>query len=195
MKTSNKGVKFPVETLTEEEVGNMLKACSKGATGIRNQALLVALYRGGLRVSEALALYPKDLDRTHCTLKVLHGKGDKARVAGLDPGAWTSLQRWLDCREKLGMGARQPLFCTLAGQPVKTAYARGLVKRLARKAGVDKRVHPHALRHTHASELRQEGVDIGVISKQLGHSSIATTIRYLDHICPQMVVDAMKARR
>ena len=50
------------------------------------------------------------------------------------------------------------------------------------------------LRRTHASELRQTGIDVGIISKQLGHSSIATTARYLDHVAPQAVVDAMRAR-
>jgi len=195
MKTSNKGIKFPVETLTEAEVSDLLKACGKGAAGLRNQAIVVTLYRGGLRVSEALDLYPKDLDQAHCTLKVLHGKGDKSRVAGLDPGAWRVIQQWIDRRATLGIDAQKPLFCTLAGGRIKTAYVRGLMKRLARKAGIAKRVHPHALRHTHASELRQEGVEIGIISKQLGHSSILTTMRYLDHVCPQVVVDAMKSRK
>jgi site-specific recombinase XerD len=195
MKTSNKGVKFPVETLSETEVIALLKACTKGACGIRNQALLTLLYRGGLRNSECLVLLPKDLDRSRGTLRVLHGKGDKARIVGLDPGAWLVLQHWLDRRASLGIGDRKPVFCTLTGEPVKTAYVRGLLKRLGRKANIAKRCHPHALRHTHASELRQEGVDIGVISKQLGHSSIAITVRYLDHICPQLVVDAMKSRR
>jgi integrase len=69
-----------------------------------------------------------------------------------------------------------------------------MLKRLADKAGIEKRVHPHGLRHTHACELRQEGVDIGIISKQLGHSSTATTARYLDHIAPQAVIDIMRAR-
>jgi len=50
------------------------------------------------------------------------------------------------------------------------------------------------LRHTHAAQLRQEGVDIGIISKQLGHRSIATTAAYLDHICPFAVVEAMRRR-
>ena len=70
-----------------------------------------------------------------------------------------------------------------------------LVPRLARKAGILKRVHAHGLRHTHAAELRSEGLDIGIISKQLGHSSIATTARYLDHIVPVAVIAAMQNRR
>ena len=55
-------------------------------------------------------------------------------------------------------------------------------------------VYFHGLRHTHASELRAEGVDIGIISKQLGHRSIATTARYLDHIAPQQVIETMRTR-
>jgi integrase len=68
------------------------------------------------------------------------------------------------------------------------------VKRLAAKAGIEKRVHPHGLRHTHAAELAREGVPMNVIQAQLGHSSLATTSRYLAHVAPQHVVEAMKAR-
>ncbi len=71
---------------------------------------------------------------------------------------------------------------------------RRLFPRLAARAGIEKRVHAHGLRHTHAAQLRAEGVDIGIISKQLGHSSIATTARYLDHIAPQDVIERMSER-
>jgi len=70
-----------------------------------------------------------------------------------------------------------------------------MLPRFARRAGIEKRVHAHGLRHTHAAELRAEGMDIGLISKQLGHSSIATTARYLDHIAPWAVVEAVGMRR
>jgi len=59
------------------------------------------------------------------------------------------------------------------------AYVRVMLKRLAARAGIDKRVHAHGLRHTHAAQLRAEGVDIAIISRQLGHSSITTTARCL----------------
>jgi len=59
---------------------------------------------------------------------------------------------------------------------------------------VAKRVHAHGLRHTHAAQLREEGVDIGIISKQLGHASISTTAHYLDHIAPWAVVQALGRR-
>ena len=97
MVPSNKGQRLPAEPLSEDEVRRLIRACSNRApTGIRNRALLVVLYRGGLRLNEALQLFPKDLDRDRCTVRVLHGKGDRARLVGLDDGAWAILERWMD---------------------------------------------------------------------------------------------------
>lgn len=189
-----KGTKLPPEPLTADEVRALLASCSKKApTGIRNRALIVVLYRAGLRISEALALMPKDLDATAGTLRVLHGKGDKYRVVGLDAGAWAILQLWMDRRAMLGLG-RAPVFCTLAGEDMESAYVRSLLPRLARKAGIDKRCHAHGLRHTHATELAAEGTPLNVISAQLGHSNVSTTDRYIRHLAPQAVILAMQAR-
>ena len=151
----------------------LIKACSNRApTGIRNRALLVALYRGGLRVSEALGLHPKDLDRAAGTVTVLRGKGGKRRTIGLDAGAFAVVERWLDVRAKRGINGRAPIFCTLRGKPVAPAYVRGLCKRLVRRARIEKRVHPHAFRHTHAAELAHDGLPMNLIQAQLGHSSL-----------------------
>ena len=128
---ANKGRKLPPEPLTAEEVKGLIRACSKRAsTGVRNRALIVVLYRAGLRISEALALLPKDLDAQASTIRVLHGKGDHDRVVGLDAGAWAILQLWLDRRAAIGISGRAPVFCTLAGRPVKPAYVRTLFPRL-----------------------------------------------------------------
>ena len=192
----NKGRKLPPEVLTRDEVNALMRACSKRApTGIRNRALIALLYRGQLRVGEALALKPQDLDRKAGTVTVLHGKGDRSRTIGLDDGAWAILELWLQRRRELGLSGRHPVFCTLKGRALLPSYCRSLFTRLAKRAGIAKRCHPHGLRHTGAAELRAEGVDVGIISKQLGHASIATTARYLDHIAPQQVVDAMRQRR
>jgi len=191
----NKGRKLPAEPLTQEEVKSLLKACSNRApTGIRNRALIVLFYRGGLRVKEALGLMPKDCDTKQGTIRVLHGKGDKARLVGIDPEAAAVLQRWLDRRVAIGVNGRHPVFCTLRGKPLKSVYVRNLMKRLAAKVGIEKRVHPHGLRHTHAYELANEGTPLHVIQQQLGHSSLATTDRYIRHLNPQQVVEAMRGR-
>jgi len=79
------------------------------------------------------------------------------------------------------------------GAPGLSDVAR-LLPRLAAKAGVEKRVHAHGLRHAHAAELAAEGLPVNVVQQQLGHGSLATTDRYLRHIAPRERVEAMRAR-
>jgi site-specific recombinase XerD len=189
----NKGRTFPPEPLTPDEVAAIVGGCSpRATTGIRNRALLTLLYRSGLRISEALALKPSDVDLKRHTCRVLHGKGDKATVRGFHPTATDALARWIDTRRGLGL-RNGPLFCTLEGGQLYPQYVRLLLGRLADKAGIDKRVHPHGLRHTFADELRAAGMDVVTISKLLGHSSIAVTSRYLDHLTNDRAVAALAA--
>ena len=192
---ANKGRKLPPEPLNPDEAKALIRVCSKrAATGVRNRALIAVLYRAGLRISEALALYPKDLNAQASMIRVLHGKGDHDRVVGLDAGAWAILQNWLDRRAAAGINGHARVFCTLKGKPMKAAYVRGLLPRLARKAGIDKRVHAHGLRHTFAFELAGEGTPIHEIQLSLGHASVSTTDRYIKHLNPSAVVETMKAR-
>ena len=87
------------------------------------------------------------------------------------------IEHWLERRKALRIHGRAPIFCTLDGNPMKTAYVRALLPRLAAKASIEKRVHAHGLRHTHAAELAREGVPMNVIQAQLGHSNLGTTSR------------------
>jgi len=187
--------RWPPEVLSDPEVRALLDACGRfHPIALRNRALIALMYRAGLRVSEALALRPKDVDLAEGTLRVLHGKGDRARTVGIDAGAAAVVAAWAEARSRLAVGPRAPLLCTLGGLPLVTGYVRRLLPRLGLRAGIEKRVHAHGLRHTHAAQLRSEGIDVGIISKQLGHRSILTTIRYLDHIAPVAVVEAVRAR-
>jgi site-specific recombinase XerD len=187
----NKGKEYPAEPLTPDEVHRLIDACSRKApTGIRNRAMLALLYRSGLRVSEVLALRPSDLNLAKRSIRLLDTKSGKAQTRGYQHGADDALARWLDVRAKLlkvRNGAK--LFCTLDGGPISDDYVRGMLKRLGRNAGIEKRVHPHGLRHTFAVELEAAGVPVTVISKLLGHSSIAVTARYLDHLTNAQAVD------
>jgi integrase len=187
--------RLPAEVLTDAEVRALIAACDADtAIGLRHRALLAVLYRAGLRISEALQLRPKDVDPATGTIRVLFGKRGYARTVGVDPGAMSILQEWMGTRARLGYPPSAPVFCTANGKQITPAYIRRLLPRLGRQAGVFKRVHAHGFRHTHAAQLRSEGVDIGIISKQLGHISITTTARYLDHIAPFAVVEAMRKR-
>jgi site-specific recombinase XerD len=191
---ANKGRTFPAEPLTRAEVELLLAQCSpRSSTGLRNRALLIVLWRSGLRISEALDLKPSDVDYTGGTVRVLRGKGRKARTVGLDAGGLAVLQRWHDRRRELGLRGGY-LFCTLAGGRLSDRYVRILLARLATRAGIDKRVTPHQLRHTCAVELVNEGVPVNVISAWLGHASSGVTSRYLDHIQPTQVVEVAKRR-
>lgn len=199
MKPANFGQKYPAEVLSRQEVCDLMAACSRrGPTGLRNRALIVVMWRAGLRVAEALALYPKDVDLEAGTIAILHGKGDRRRVVGLDPQAGAVVDAWLKRRRELGIGRTAPLFCVISvgsrGRPLRSAYVREALKLLARKAGIDKRVHPHGLRHTHAAELALEGVPLHVIRRQLGHANLATTERYIDHLRPADVISAIQER-
>ncbi len=187
--------RLPPEVLDDGEVRALLAACGPVApTGLRNRALIAILYRGGLRIAEALDLYPKDLNRRTGEVRVLRGKGDMFRTSAIDPGGMAIVERWLDARAALGLDGRSPLLCSLHGNRLTEGYVRRLLPRLARKAGIEKRVHAHGLRHTRAAQLRAEGVDLLVISRQLGHKSIITTARYLDHLAPRAVVEAIGGR-
>jgi site-specific recombinase XerD len=180
-------VRYPAEILTPDEVRALIRGCSATApTGIRNRALIAALWRGGLRIA--------DVDVAAGTVTVLHGKGDRRRVVGLDPGAMAPVDRWLENRRELGLARRRILFCTLGGQALKPQYVRQLLPRLAARTGIAKRVHPHGLRHTHAVELVGEGVPVNLIQEQLGHASLQTTAVYLRHLAPAERIDRMRRR-
>ena len=192
---ANKGKKYPPEVLTPDEVTRLLKTPSNRApTGIRNRALLYVGYRSGLRMSEALDLFIKDVETDKGVIRILHGKGDKARTVGMPQDACVALDRWIDKRKQLKIRKSAPLFCTLDGAPLSSPYVRALMKRLKEKASIEKRVHYHGLRHTCAWELAQEGKPMPIIQNALGHTSLQTTDRYLRHVAPIDVIDIMKNR-
>lgn len=107
----------PVEILSRQEVAALYRACSgRAPTGIRNRALIIVLWRGGLRAEEALALYPRDLDTDSGTLNVRHGKGDRQRIVGIEPDAFEAIKLWLKKRSQLGLkGASQCFARSRAG--------------------------------------------------------------------------------
>lgn len=192
---ANKGKRYPSEVLTPDEVRALLAQCSQtSSTGLRYRALITLLYRTGLRAAEALALRSKDVDLEAGFVVVLSGKGRRRRTVGIDPGAARVVQRWCDQRLRLGLPDDSPLFCTLKGTPMPPSQLRALLPRLARRAGIAKRVHPHILRHTHAYELMMEDLTMPIIQRQLGHLSLETTDRYLAHIAPKDVIDAIATR-
>lgn len=189
---TNAGRKFAAEPLTPDEVAAVIGQCSaRSASGIRNRALLTLLYRSGLRVAELLAVRPSDVNFGKHSIRLLDTKAGQPQTRGFHASADDAVLRWIDKRRGLGIKGG-PLFCTLDGGPLYPQYVRLLLHRLGAKAGIEKRVHPHGLRHTFAVELDAAGTSLSVISKLLGHSSVPTTARYLDHLTNSQAVNALQ---
>lgn len=189
-----RGTKLHPQPLSMDEVHALIGATGKKSfRGVRARAMIAVMWRGLCRVDEALHLRPADVNLQTGEVRILVGKGSKARTIAIDEKAMGLVADWLAVRGKLQPQPKTPyLFCTKKGQAVLQSYVRSLLPGLARRAGIGKRLHAHGLRHSGACEMRKAGVDIGIISKALGHASIATTARYLDHIAPVDVTKAMR---
>jgi site-specific recombinase XerD len=192
----NKGMQYPADPPRAEEIILVMRQAGQDRHGLRIRALIGVLWRGGLRISEALALNETDVDPRRGSVMVRHGKGDKRREAGMDPFGFEQLAAWLAHRVLLPPG---PLFCVIDGATRRRRWsasaARAELRQLAVDAGVRRRFAPHQLRHAHAVELAGEGVAINIIQRQLGHTDLGTTSAYLQGIDPSEIIDAVRFRR
>jgi integrase len=176
----NKGRVYPADPPTVDEIVAVMRQTPPDRHGLRLRALIVVLWRGGLRIPEALSLIESDLDPRRGSILIRRGKGNRRREVGMDGWAWSDhLAPWLAARVELPVGA---LFCVIdgptRGRPWSATAARGELRRYALAAGVRRRFAPHQLRHAHAVELAREGVPLPVIQRQLGHSYVSTTSVY-----------------
>jgi site-specific recombinase XerD len=192
----NKGMRYPADPPTVEEIISVMRQAGDDRHGWRLRALIVVLWRGGLRIQEALALTEPDLDPRRGSLLVRHGKGGRRREIGMDVWGWEQLRPWLTARLDLPIG---PLFCIIdgptSGRPWSSAGVRVELRRLAAQAGVRRRFAPHQLRHAHAVELAREGVPLNIIQRQLGHANLGTTSVYLQGIDPEEIIATVHTRR
>lgn len=188
----NKGTKYPATVLSRSEIEALLKACGKSRTGRRDRAILTLCWRVGLRISECLSLRLSDIDYDRQTVHIGRGKGAKSRTCGMDSLALSAVQAWLAVRPE-GKGLLFTLVSD-ASKPVNSEHVRNKLKRLAVRAGVERRVHPHGLRHAHAYELAEEGAPAHFIRDALGHSSLASTDVYLRQLGATASVDFVRSR-
>ena len=108
----NKGMRYPADPPTVEEIVAVMSAAGETIHGQRLRALIVVLLRAGLRISEALALQDSDLDQSRGAVLVRRGKGGKRREVGMDRWAWEQLEPWLEIRQQLPIGV---LLCVMHG--------------------------------------------------------------------------------
>ncbi len=162
--------------LSAQEVALLLEA----APGPKYQAALATAYGAGLRVAEVVALKIGDVDSTRMMLRVEQGKGRRDRYAMLSPQLLALLRVWW--REGRRRGVMLPQGWLFPGRdpvnPLTTRQLNRAVHAAAEAAGINKRVTPHTLRHSFATHLLEQDIDIRVIQVLLGHAKLDTTALY-----------------
>ncbi len=149
---------------------------------LRDRAMLEVLYGGGLRVSELCGLSLGDLERSSNTVRVL-GKGQKERLCPLNPEAIAALDAWFARRGELlakqsKNQAPMAMFLNFRGGRLTTRSVQRHLDKYVLALGLNRKMSPHALRHSFATHLLAGGADIRAIQELLGHASLSTTQRY-----------------
>jgi site-specific recombinase XerD len=172
-----KGVKKLPEVLSREEVAQLLAS----TTTLRERALLMATYGGGLRVSEVVRLRVSDIDAQRDLLRVEQGKGRKDRYTLLGPRLLAELRHYWQVHRP----AQPWLFPQRRkAAPMDPTTAQKIYYAAKRRAGITKAGGIHALRHSFATHLLEAGTDLPTLQRLLGHDSITTTMRYI-HVTQQ----------
>ena len=200
---TNRGRKFPPEPITPEEFARMLAQCVPLREGrhhelsaLRLRTTLVILYRAGLRINELLMLHEHDLRRDEKAIFIRMGKGAKQRLVCMDDWAWREVDYWLTVRPEIPPGALLPVLRgATAGRPMKAPDVRRAMKSVRDRAGLHRRVHPHAFRHGFAVEASREGIPLYSLQGQLGHARLDVTERYLRGIDPMERLAPFAERR
>ena len=180
--------------LTEDEQELLLEQANpRYPTGECNQTMLRLMLNTGLRLAEVTALKWRDIDLTTGKLMVRQGKGSKDRTLWVAEADIDRLRSWRE-RQATACDTCEYAFTTLNGKALGYRYVQRMVKRYAAKAGIDKNISPHTLRHSFATDLYRETSKIRLVQKVLGHSDLSTTMIYT-HIFDEEVESALKSFR
>lgn len=158
-----------------------IEAILTAPTQPRDRAFLMTVYASGLRLSEATQLQVKDIDRPRMQLRVRNGKGAKERVLPLSQRLLQELEDYWRAQRQGRRGHDSPwLFVGQAkDRAMSPDMGQVIYYRAVRKSGVRRKGGIHLLRHSFASQLIENGVDLPLVQRLLGHSSLLTTARYL----------------
>ncbi len=191
----NKGRLYPADPPSVEEIVAVMRIAGNEPHGLRTRALVVLLWRAGLRISEALALAESDLDRERGGVLVRHGKGGKRREVGMDSWAWEQIAPWVDARVSLPVGA---LLCVItgptSGRPCSAAAARSTVRHLAGKAASGgASLHTSCGTHT-PSRWPAKACRSTSSSASSTHANLGITSVYLQGIDNSEMIDTVHRR-
>lgn len=193
-KRRRQGRKIPEILEADEQTALLRQPNLRYPTGERNCLVLRLLLNTGLRLAEACALRWRDIDLTTGKLMVRQGKGAKDRTLWVGESDLKILRNWRERQARDVAGNPDHVFTTIAGNPISGRYVQQMVKRYADKAGIEKDVHPHTLRHTFATDLYRETTNIRLTQKALGHANLSTTQIYT-HVVDEELECALKSFR
>lgn len=165
--------------LNVSEVEKLLAVKWPGPLGLRNKAIMEVFYASGARASEVAGLKLVDLRLDSGYLRCF-GKGSKERLALIGERAIDALREYIEqARPVLTRGGDAPnVFLSYRGKPMRREDMWRIVKQAARRAGIDKKIYPHILRHSFATHLLEGGADLRAVQQMLGHADISTTQVY-----------------
>lgn len=178
------------QVLTKEEVEKLLRSPNTGQVlGLRDRAMLELMYATGLRISEIINLKLEDLHLTMGTLQTL-GKGHKERIVPVGDEAIKWVNRYLEeARPKLLKQKRSNyLFLNFHGNNLTRQGVWKNLKAEVKKAGIQKNITPHTLRHSFATHILENGADLRIVQELLGHADISTTQIYT-HLSNKQLAD------
>ena len=168
------------EVLSQDEVSSLVAAPSQDdAMYYRDKAMLELAYGAGLRVSEWTSIQVRDVHLDERLVRV-RGKGGKERLVPFGRSAAAAVVIYLrELRPKLERGAgKGVLFLNARGQPLSRMGAWTILRKHVTRAGIDKQVTPHTLRHSFATHLLEGGADLRAVQEMLGHADVSTTQVY-----------------
>jgi integrase/recombinase XerD len=181
IETPKIGVKLP-DTLSEQEINNLISAIDLSkAEGERNRAMLETMYSCGLRVSELIDLKISDLFFDEGFIKIV-GKGNKERFIPIHFSAQKYIILYMNeirTQLKIKKGFEDTLFLNRRGKSLSRQMIFMILKDLAIKIDLNKKISPHTFRHSFATHLLKNGADLRAIQQMLGHESITTTEVYV----------------
>lgn len=165
-----------IEILTPEEIKVLMQQFDSSFYGLRNMAIVMLMLDCGLRANEVCTLVPDNVNYKYKYVKV-YGKGNKERIVPLGNALVEVLKRYMLRRPSYA----DFLFVSAVGDPLMRTAFKKLFKKLRDKTGI-KRLHPHLLRHTYATDCYLSNIDEKTLQQTLGHSNITTTLDIYTHI-------------
>lgn len=167
--------------LTIEEVNKILEyPDTNAALGLRNRAMFETIYASGLRVTELLTMQTTQVFYEQEILRIF-GKGRKERLVPITEDALSWIKKYIDfARPSLNKSGRgdMTVFLNNRGKPMSRMGFWKILDEAARMSGIQKKVHPHTMRHSFATHLIENGADLRAVQEMLGHADISTTQIY-----------------